>query len=80
MILPNKLIPYKDSVISKMVYILDVIVLGEENIETLYEKIKDKFEDINQYILALDVLFALEKIQLDEELKVVKYVKTNNLR
>ncbi|BCZ48467.1 hypothetical protein psyc5s11_45340 [Clostridium gelidum] len=79
MILPNKLIPYKDSILAKTVYVLDVLILGNESLQTLYEKIKNNFEDINQYILTLDVLFTLEKIQLDDELRVVKYVKTNNM-
>jgi hypothetical protein len=79
MILPNKLIPYNDSILAKMVYVLDVLVLDDENIGNLYNKIKDNFEDINQYILTLDVLFSLEKIQLDKELKVIKYVKADNL-
>lgn len=77
MILPNKLIPYKDSILAKMVFILDLLVIGDENIEILYEKTKDKFEDINQYILTLDVLFALEKIVFDEKQKAVNYVKAN---
>lgn len=79
MILPNKLIPYKDCILAKLVYVLDVIIHENERLDVLYEQIKSNFEDINQYILTLDVLFVLEKIQLDEELKVVKYVKKNNL-
>ncbi|MBU3110828.1 ABC-three component system middle component 7 [Clostridium lacusfryxellense] len=79
MILPNKLIPYNKSILAKMIYILDMLILGDEHLEILYNKIKDNFEDINQYILTLDVLFSLEKIQIDEELKVLKYVKTDNL-
>lgn len=79
MILPNKLIPYRDSILAKIVYVLDVISHENVKIDELYEKIKSNFEDINQYILTLDVLFVLEKIQIDEELKVIKYVKKNNL-
>lgn len=79
MIFPNKLIPFKDSVISKMVFVLDVLVSNDEDLTVLYDKIIGSFDDVNQYILTLDILFALEKVQLNEELKVIKYVKTNNL-
>jgi hypothetical protein len=79
LILPNKLIPFKDSVIAKIAYILNVLVANNESVESLFEKTNQFFEDVNQYILALDVLFALEKIELDEELKVIRYVKANNL-
>ncbi|WP_055665533.1 ABC-three component system middle component 7 [Desnuesiella massiliensis] len=80
MIMPNKLIPFKDSILSKLTYILDVLVHEDENLENLYQKVKCNFEDVNQYILTLDVLFALERIEFDERMKVLKYVKADNLR
>ncbi|MNP38325.1 hypothetical protein D3C76_1318310 [compost metagenome] len=79
MILPNKLIPFKDSIISKIVYILNVLSVTDERVESLFEKTSHDFEDVNQFILALDVLFALEKIEIDEELKVIRYVKANHM-
>ncbi|WP_318672408.1 ABC-three component system middle component 7 [Paenibacillus sp. PSB04] len=79
MILPNKLIPFKVSVISKLVYILDILSVTDDSVESLFEKTSHNFEDVNQFIVALDVLFALEKIEIDEELKVIRYVKANYL-
>lgn len=79
MILPNKLIPFKDSVISKVVHILDLLSISDDSAESLFEKTSHNFEDVNEFILALDVLFALEKIEIDEELKVIRYVKANQL-
>ncbi|GEB32817.1 ABC-three component system middle component 7 [Brevibacillus parabrevis] len=79
MILPNKLIPFKDSILAKMVYILNVLVVNDESVEILFEKTKQYLEDINQFILVLDVLFALEKIEFDQELKVIRYVKADPL-
>lgn len=79
MILPNKLIPFKDSIISKLVNVLDVLTVTDDSVESLFEKTSHNFEDVNQFILALDVLFVLEKIEIDEELKVIRYVKANHL-
>lgn len=79
MILPNKLIRFQDSIIGKMVCILDKVSLEHQSINCLYDKVNNNFEDINQYILALDVLFVLEKIKFDEKAQVITYVKTDNL-
>lgn len=79
MILPNKLFPFKESILAKIVYLLNVLIVNNESVESLFEKTRQNFEDINQFILALDVLFVLEKIEFDEELKVIRYVKTDNL-
>lgn len=79
MILPNKLIRFQDSVIAKMVYILDEIKLENQSIDILYEKIKDHFDDVNQYILTLDVLYILGKLKVDEKARVILYVKANNM-
>lgn len=71
MILPNKLISFNNSIISKMVFILDVVSLKAESASCIYDKVSNNFEDINQYILALDILFALEKIKFDENAQVI---------
>lgn len=35
------------------------------------------FEDLNEYMLALDVLHVLGKIEYNEELQVIQYVEKN---
>lgn len=77
MILPNKLITFSESILAKTVIILDEVVSNDTKASDLYEKVKNKFEDLNQYIIALDVLFALEKIIINEETGAIEYVKTN---
>ncbi|GMA98263.1 ABC-three component system middle component 7 [Pelosinus sp. IPA-1] len=79
MILPNKLIRFQDSIIAKTVCILDEVSLEHQSINSLYDKVNNNFEDLNQYILALDVLFALEKIKIDEKAQVLTYVTKDNL-
>lgn len=79
MILPNKLITFNESILRKTAYILDELSMDKRQIKELYYKVKDKFEDINQYIIALDVLFVLGKINYNIELQVVEYVETDLL-
>lgn len=79
MILPNKLIRFEDSVIAKLPYILIRIKDTDQSLATLYEATRKNFEDINQFVLALDVLFVLGRIRLNKELKVITYVETNNV-
>ena len=43
----------------------------------LYEQVEIHFEDLNEYMLALDVLYVLGKIEYNEELQVIQYVEKN---
>jgi len=72
MILPNKLISFQDCILAKTVYILEKI--GNSNVSIIVET---HFEDLNEYMLALDVLYVLGKIKYNEELRVIQYAKKN---
>lgn len=81
MIFPNKLVLFKDCVLAKTVYILDALTVNESSVEDLFHKTKQYFsDDVNQFILALDVLFMLAVIELDLEKRVVRYVEANSVR
>lgn len=75
MILPNKLITFHDSILIKIIYIIEVIENKDMNVYELYEIVQNSFVDLNEYILALDVLYVLERIEYDERLGDIKYVK-----
>ena len=79
MILPNKLISFHDCILAKTVYILNELVGSNYSVIELYSRVDKHFEDLNEYIMAVEVLFVLEKIILDEELQVIKYVEKNML-
>lgn len=79
MILPNKLIKFQDCVLAKTVFILNEISERSLSVSDLYCLVKDDFEDINQYILALDVLFTLNRINYDKKMQVIKYVEKDLL-
>ena len=72
--LPNKVITYKESTISKFPAILSCLKEQDMSLALLYKKIKSKVDDIGEYIDILDCLYALGKIELVEHLGVLHYV------
>lgn len=79
MIFPNKVVNIEDCVLSKIICILKVLIIQPISTYELYTKVKKNFDDLDQFILALDVLFVLEKVKLDEEWEVLTYVKEGNM-
>lgn len=77
MILPNKLISFQDCILSKTVYILEEISDSDFSVIRLYEQVEIHFEDISEYMLALDVLYVLGRIKYNEELQAIQYVEKN---
>jgi hypothetical protein len=77
MILPNKLISFQDCILAKTVYILEKISDSDFSVIGLYEQVETHFEDLNEYMLALDVLYVLGKIEYNKELQVIQYVEKN---
>ena len=75
MIVPNKVISYSESIIGKMLYVLERISEKEVTIEHLYLSTQDYFEEVDEFIYSLDVLYLLDAIQVDFNKGVVKYVK-----
>ena len=78
--LPSKAISYSNSVLSKFVPILDIIVRGNISPNSLYILTKKQFTNIEEYIDTLDCLFALGIINMNEKSEVLYYVNGNPLR
>ena len=72
--LPNKVITYKESTISKFPAVLSCLKEQDMSPALLYKKVKSEVEDIGEYIDILDCLYALGKIELIEHLGVLHYV------
>ena len=79
MILPNKLISLSNSIAYKSTSILDEIKNKLYNPAELYAFLSEKFEDINEYIIALDLLCLMGYVNLDMQSGVLEYVKENNM-
>ncbi len=71
MLFPSKFTNFEESVISKMILILEV---KDESVSIidLYNKLKKKFKSIDEFIFSLDGLYALGYIEIEDE--VIKYV------
>lgn len=72
MITPNKIITIDESVLGKLGVILRA---GPEKTDavSLYRKVSDKFESIDQFLLALDTLYILGKIDIDFSAETLTY-------
>lgn len=70
---PSKFTTFDRSILAKVSF----LVLDDVEATSLSELIDsrlDRFEDISEFMMALDVLFVLGKIELDEDKGVIKYV------
>ena len=73
MIVPNKFRPLEKTVLGKLKFILEQ---GNSSILIceLYQKVEKKFDCIDEFLYALDVLFLLERINVNFEEGIVEYV------
>ena len=63
MITPSKFISFKQSIIGKIHYLrTDKKEIG---IRELFASVGDKFGGLDEFIYALDVLYVLNKIEID---------------
>lgn len=68
MLLPNKTIPYSESVISKFPVVLRFLQMhGQTKVGVMYGELKKSFSSIHAFVQTLDCLFALEKIKFNED-------------
>lgn len=74
MIVPNKVISFNESIIGKMTIILEFIYKQKMTIKELFISTQDHFDEIDEFIYSIDVLFLLDVIEVDFEKGVVKYV------
>nr|WP_299036318.1 ABC-three component system middle component 7 [uncultured Tenacibaculum sp.] len=77
MIYPNKHITFEESIIFKMISILENSSEYEVDIHELFKRTKKKFKNADEFIYSLDVLYVLDMIEVDFSKETVKYVKRN---
>ena len=75
--LPNKDTPYADSVIALFPQILERLEAGEKSIQDMYDFSRKQEWDSANFFSALDCLFAMGRIELDEKRSVLHYVEEN---
>ena len=72
MITPNKMISLDNSILGKM-SILILEDVEEISISDLLDMKLRKFSDIGEFVLALGVLFALGRLDIDEKGGIIRY-------
>ncbi len=73
---PNKVTSFNQSVLSKLVPIIQILQEKDYTVYTLYNSLKVKMT-VNEYIDALDCLYALGVVKLNKG--VLHYVNRNSI-
>jgi hypothetical protein len=76
--LPNKVTPFADSVVSKFPTLLGMLEKQDMSPKKLFDETRRHFSNIGEYISTLDCLYALGKLQLDEDKGVLRYVEDDS--
>ena len=72
--LPNKVTSYQESVLSKLTILLDILSVRDSSLIELYFNTKQYFSDTTEFIDTVDCLFALNKLEYNEDWEVLHYV------
>jgi hypothetical protein len=70
--MPNKVIALHESALGRTPIILRGRV-SQDTLAGLYDRVRKDFESIDQFLLALDVLYILGQIEVDLSTGVVAY-------
>lgn len=71
---PNKVTSYSESTLSRLSIILKTLYAGDKTIIELYQDTCFQYNAIEEYIDALDCLYALGKIDYIEESGALHFV------
>ncbi|TKJ91417.1 hypothetical protein PaeCFBP13512_08725 [Paenibacillus sp. CFBP13512] len=77
MIIPNKVLKFQDTIMSKMLIVLSELIEHEQTISELYENTNDQLDSIEEFIYSIDTLYLLDAIEINWESRMVNYVKRN---
>jgi len=72
--LPNKITTFNDSILSKFAPILQILENGDANAFELYNRVKTETGNIDEFVVTLDCLYALGKIDFIKEERIIRYV------
>ena len=71
--LPSKVTSYEESILFKFLPILEIVKQQNMHVSELYYKVRTQYDSINEYLDALDCLYAINKIKLLEN-GMISYV------
>lgn len=70
--LPNKLYSYQKSTLALVPILLEEVNNGTTNVIELFHAINQKLEDPSDFLSAMDLLYALNAIEISDKGKVIK--------
>lgn len=70
--LPNKLYSYQKSTLSLIPRVLKEVNKGTTNVVELFLSINPKLEDPSDFLSVMDLLYALNAIEISDEGEVIK--------
>ena len=73
--LPNKLYSYHESILSKFPVVLRALRERDFTVGDLYLYVRNYIVDASEYLQIIDCLYALNRIDYDEEGEVLTYVE-----
>lgn len=77
--LPNKVTSYANSIIALFPDILEALSQQDMSPKELFERTMSRKKNMADFLSALDCLFALGKIKLIEEERVLHYVERDSM-
>ena len=75
--LPNKIIKYEDSILAKLPIVLSILENNDKTVLDLYNEVKDRVNNIAEYTEILCCLYALNKIEFNNDFGGLRYVEGN---
>jgi hypothetical protein len=72
--LPNKITTFNESILSKFPVVLRAVENGDMPVLKLFNAVKTETEDVETFLEVLDCLYALGKIDFNEEERTICYV------
>lgn len=72
--LPNKITTFNESVLSKFPLIMRLVENNNIPVLELYNSVKAEIEDVDTFLEVLDCLYALGKIDFNEQERTICYV------
>ena len=71
--LPSKVIPIHNSVLIKLPVLIEAIPAAPITVIALWDNCNDKFQDVSEFIFALEILYVLDRIDLIDDERIQKH-------
>ena len=71
--LPSKVIPIHNSVLIKLPDLIEAIPAAPITVIALWDNCNDKFQDVSEFIFALEILYVLDRIDLIDDERIQKH-------